>query len=365
PAFAAIDGIAGDLLAVTAYTDGSVLTGTAFGEPESGIRPDQGDYPGLDAFVLVDANQQERFPPIAGTDGPDALTPNEVRTLMREALNIANRARAQIRRPLGDRARVTVSIVDSNGVILAIARSRDAPVFGIDVSLQKARTAAFFSAASAAIDLESAPNAIYRNPDGSPSGIEIVIGDYVQAARVFLGSATALEDGAIAFSDRAGGNLSRPFYPDGIPDRPPGPFSKPIDQWSPFTVGLQLDLNLNRVVQHVVHVLTGGAQPDSPQNCTAIDRLRNGIQIFPGSVPIYRGSVLVGGIGVSGDGIDQDDMIAFLGLHQAGLQLGTINNAPPAMRADQLTPFGARLRYVQCPYAPFNNSSETNVCTGK
>ena len=74
-----------------------------------------------------------------------------------------------------------------------------------------------------------------------------------------------------------------------------------------------LDLDLNRIVQHVVHVLTAGAQPDSPQNCTSIGRLPNGIQIFPGSVPLYRGSTLIGGIGISGDGIDQDDLVAFYG----------------------------------------------------
>ncbi len=44
-------------------------------------------------------------------------------------------------------------------------------------------------------------------------------------------------------------------------------------------------------------------------------------------MPIYRGGTLVGGIGVSGDGIDQDDMISFLGLHNAGVRLGTIGNA--------------------------------------
>ena len=130
-------------------------------------------------------------------------------------------------------------------------------------------------------------------------------------------------------------------------------------------MGLQLDLSLNQVIKHVAHVLTEGAQADSGQNCSSISRLANGIQIFPGSVPIYRGDALVGGIGVSGDGVDQDDMVAFLGLHQAGELLGTINNAIPGMRADQLVPAGARLRFVQCPYAPFLDSTETNVCAGK
>jgi len=116
-------------------------------------------------------------------------------------------------------------------------------------------------------------------------------------------------------------------------------------------------------VTHVVHVLGGG--PDVAQNCSTLSRLPNGIQIFPGSVPIYRGNTLVGGIGVSGDGVDQDDMISFLGLHEAGQILGTINNAPVSMRADQLAPMGTRLRYVQCPQAPYLNSDAQNVCAGK
>jgi hypothetical protein len=75
----------------------------------------------------------------------------------------------------------------------------------------------------------------------------------------------------------------------------------------------------------------------------------------------------VGAIGISGDGIDQDDMVAFLGLSNAGKALNTgIGNAPKAIRADNLVPRGegTRLRYVNCPVAPFNDSSEQNVCEG-
>ena len=109
--------------------------------------------------------------------------------------------------------------------------------------------------------------------------------------------------------------------------------------------------------------------PDVGPNCTGPGtdpRIANGIQIFPGSAPIYRGDTLVGGIGVSGDGVDQDDMVAFLGLHNAGVELGgAIGNAPAARRADTLSPHGVRLRYVQCPQAPFVDSTQTNVCEGK
>ena len=74
---------------------------------------------------------------------------------------------------------------------------------------------------------------------------------------------------------------------------------------------------------------------------------------------------LLGAIGVSGDGIDQDDMIAFLGLSHAAALLGTgIGQAPAALRADTINLAGGRLRYVQCPQAPFNNSSEQNPCNG-
>jgi hypothetical protein len=35
------------------------------------------------------------------------------------------------------------------------------------------------------------------------------------------------------------------------------------------------------------------------------------------------------------------------------------------MRADTLTPNGIRLRYVQCPQAPFIDADEDDPCAGK
>ncbi len=379
PAFATLTSADGMLFPLSGYFAGTIVEGTAFGEPESGVRPDNDvNYPGRDAFVFVDAADSLRFPPTDATDagllGASALTAEEVRTLVDSALAVANRARAQIRRPLGSPARVTVSVVDTNGAILGMARTRDAPVFGADVSLQKARTAALFSSAGTDVFLRDLPDALYIGP-----GRFSVIGDYVDALQTFVGDSDALVSGNIAFSDRAGGNLSRPFYPDGISDDPAGPLSKPRGEWSVFSTGLQLDLSLNAVLQHVLFLL--GAAPDVGQNCAGVAlgadlsllpptvnvlKAANGLQIFPGSVPIYRGDTLVGGIGVSGDGVDQDDMIGFLGLHNAGVTLGgAINNAPPEIRADILAPQGERLRYIQCPQAPFVDSDEQNVCAGK
>jgi uncharacterized protein GlcG (DUF336 family) len=370
PAFATL-GDAGALVTVPGYVaDAAIVAGTVFGMPDSGVRPATSGFDGLDAYVLVDASNHERFAPRDATDaatlGADPLTSAEVRQVLASALAVANRARAQIRRPYGTPARVSISVVDTYGAVLGLVRGRDAPVFGTDVSLQKARTAAFFSNAAAAADLEATPDTQYL-----ASGETASIAAYVPRLRDFLGRATALGDGAIAFSDRANGNLSRPYFPDGLPDSGPGPFSQPVARWSPFSIGLQSDLINSAVVRHITFVLGGG--PDvEPGSCTELPpspggktRLPNGIQIFPGSVPIYRGSTLVGGIGISGDGVDQDDMVAFLGLHEAGVALGTINNAPPAMRADTLSPQGVRLRFVQCPQAPYYANDAQNVCDGK
>jgi uncharacterized protein GlcG (DUF336 family) len=390
---------AGGMRAVPAYFGGTARAGVVFGAPASGVRPDAGLYPGRDAFVLVDAAGQERYPPRAGSTGGGAISAEEARRIVDEALAIANRSRAQIRRPFGTQARVSISVVDTNGEILALARTRDAPVFGIDVAVQKARTAAFLSGDFAAADLRSRDEVAYFNGALLPSAaaperfnLTVVqradIGEYVTRLREFSGLPTALADAAVAFSDRAVGNLARPYYPDGIISQQAGPFSRPFAQWSPFHDGLQLDLVYNQLALHVAHYvnqlglpITLEGQPFIPApsdalptplpdpasgSCTGLARLPNGIQIFPGGVPIYRGNQLVGAIGVSGDGIDQDDMISFLGVHNAGLALNTgIGNAPPSIRADQLVVRGARLRYVQCPQSPFIGSDEQNVCGGK
>jgi uncharacterized protein GlcG (DUF336 family) len=386
PAFGALAGSVGILIAVPGYSDGVIQAGTSFGQAASGIRADGDiDYPGRDAFVLVDAANVLRYPPRAGTDGAvvggAVLTQNEVRTVLQSALDVANRARAQIRRPLGSPARVTISVVDTQGEVLAIARTRDAPVFGTDVSLQKARTAAFMSSTTAAAFINALPDAKYLSTSTTPVSVTraIGIGSYLGALRSFLNDSSALANG-IAYSDRANGNLSRPFFPDGIDNEGPGPLSKPAGEWSPFSTGFQLDVSINAILQHVLFV-AGAGVPDVAPGCAGVAlandlssvgqtiagvRLGNGLQIFPGSVPIFRGGTLVGAIGVSGDGVDQDDMIAFLGLHNAGQSLGgAIGNAPLDRRADTVFAQGVRLRYVQCPQAPFLDSTDDNVCEGK
>lgn len=374
PAFASL-GSVGRLVAVPGYAAPTIRPGTAFGQPVSGIRADTRDFPGLDAFVLVDASGAERYAPRSGSEPSDALSAAEVRTLLATALRTANRARAQIRRPLGTPARVTISIVDSNGQILGIVRSRDAPVFGIDVSVQKARAAAFLSSPGAAEILADLPAAVYLDRGLVALRAES-LGQYVTALRGFTGLPAALADGQIAFSSRAVGNLARPNYPDGVDGNPAGPLSKPAGRWSPFSTGLQLDLVHNALIQHVAFV--AGLAPDVGRQCGGVGGfaegfslrassalLANGLQIFPGGLPIHRNGKLIGAIGVSGDGIDQDDMVAFLAVADA--HLGAAGPQHPALdrRADQLTPAGSRLRYVSCPQAPFLDSNVQEPCRGR
>lgn len=363
PAFGALPPGTGAFVAVNGYYAGAgALAGSVFGSEASGVRKaTAGEYADPDAYVLTDGSGAPRYPPVAGGDGADVaqpLTGAEVRALLEEAFAVMRRARAQIRNPLDSRAQVSVSVVDSHGAILGVIRSPDAPVFGIDVSLQKARTAAFFSNPEAAADLTGDPSADVRG--------------FVPATRSFLSNPTALTGGT-AFSSRGVGNLARPHFPDGDVSRPHGPLSRPITQFSPLSTGLQSALVLTNLGQHVGFVTSGGL--DTPARCSFIpdarpglNRLQNGLQIFSGGVPIYRGGVLVGAIGASGDGIDQDDMISFLGVANAAARVGGIGQAPAGIRSDQIVVTwsggSARLRYVNCPFAPFLDTTANNVCQG-
>ena len=257
-----------------------------------------------------------RFFPFIGspTTTANSLTASDVNTIVSHAAQQANITRAAIRQPLGSNARVTIAVTDASGVVLGVFRQQDAPVFGFDVSVQKARSAAFFSRSNTAALLSGAG-----------------FGSYVSRA-----SADGLQlNGSIAFSDRAIGFLHRPLFPDGINNTPPGPFSTALDQWSVFNVGLQLDL----IKSNLQAVLGGAALP-----CTSIPNLPNGLQIFAGSIPLYKNGELVGAIGVSGDGIDQDDLIA---------AAGAAGYAPPVgIRSDQFFVREVRLPFVKFPRSP-------------
>lgn len=336
-------------VAVGSFTSGGVKAGVAFGDVNSGIA--RSTRAGVATAVLVNAAGGVRFPTRGGaSQGGAELLANEVNGILDSAILTASRLRSAIRRPLDTGARVSVWVVDINGTPLGFVRSQDAPVFGIDVALQKARTAALFSA-----------------PDAGAALTGAGLGSYVSEVRGLVGPDALANSKAI--SARAVGNMARPFFPDGIDGNGPGPLSLVFPgRWSPFSTGLQLDLVVGRLAQ----ALTGSR----PSSCSALgSRLGNGLQIFPGAVPLYRGTTPIGAIGISGDGIDQDDTVAFYGASRAGLDtvghtdLGDPEfgfNAPKDIRSDTfpLTVDGVRLRYVSCPEGPFSGDNEQNVCEG-
>lgn len=276
----------------------------------------------------VNGQFSSRFPIVSGP----SLTAAEVGQILGDAASVANKTRAGIRQPIGSIARVTMAVVDTDGRVLGIFQQPDAPVFGLDVSVQKARTANFFARADAGTKLTAAG-----------------FGSYVTRA---ASDGIAL-NGSVAFSDRAVGFLHRPLFPDGIDGTRAGPLSTELGDWSPFNVGLQLDLIKTALVSPPMacgpvakpRISRIRRQVSLPCPCTTIPELKNGIQIFAGSVPLYRGGTHVGAIGVSGDGIDQDDLIA------AG---GANSFAPPDnIRSDRSFVRGVRLPFLKFPPRPF------------
>ena len=264
----------------------------------------------------ISGESDPRFFPFISSPagGPNALTAADVEVIISHAAQQANITRAAIRQPLGSNARVTIAVVDTEGRVLGLFRQQDAPVFGFDVSVQKARTVAFYSKAGAASQLTAAGFANYVNR-AAADGLRL--------------------DGSVAFTDRAVGFLHRPFLPDGINNAAAGAFSTEISQWSVFNLGFQLDLIKTNLEASIV----GAAVP-----CTSIPSLPNGIQIFPGSVPLYKNGVLAGAIGISGDGVDQDDLICAAG--------GNGFAPVPEIRSDQVFVRGVRLPFLKFPRSP-------------
>ena len=340
------------------------IAGSAYETPASGLVPDTSGL--IDAAnppdVLITGSCpggacQTRYPAIAGA-GPEALSQAEVLAILRAGYTLILNTRAQIRNPPGSAAAISISIVDAYGRILGIISKSDAPIFGIDVSLQKARSAVLLSTASAGATLDSV----------SASA------KYVTAATNFFHAPVFSQDHA--WSARAIGNVARDTYPDGISGTPNGPLGVSATYSTPFDDGLQLDLVTADLVAGLAYI-AGATATDAPDYCTSLPApggspvapkpvLADGLQIFPGGFPIFRNGMLIGGVGASGDGVDQDDLIAFLSLYNAGVTLKTgVGHAPASIRANLLSSGGVAPVYVSCPFAPFLNNSENNVCSGK
>lgn len=246
-----------------------------------------GPVAGVGTFVVAPANSAGQPPegdlitPVAGPLG--GLSSADVQTVLNNAEATANTTRAAIRLPLGSRARMVIAVADLDGTIIGLRRMQDSTVFSIDVAASKARNMVYFnSSARATADLNQVP-----------------IG-------------TAVTNRTISFG-------SQPFFPPGIDGSAAGPF-------------------FNLFLQDIANPCTQGMQP-GPANVN-----KSGIVFFPGSAGLYRNGVLVGGLGVSGDGVDQDDYVT------NGGTLGF--EAPLNIRADQISINGVRLPYFKFPRNP-------------
>jgi uncharacterized protein GlcG (DUF336 family) len=238
------------------------------------------------AFFSVGPTASPGAPPdgylIAATNGPlGGLTAAQVTSIISAAVATANQTRAQIRLPLGSKARMAIAVSDLDGTLIGLYRMPDATVFSIDVAATKARNVIYFSGTTRTMaDLNQVP-----------------IG-------------TAVTNRTIGFG-------AQPFFPPGIDGSAAGPF-------------------FNLYTQDVSNPCTQGFQAPAPN--------QSGIVFFPGSEPLYISGVLVGGLGVSGDGVDQDDFVT------AGGGVGF--EAPASIRADQVIIDGIRLPYLSFPRNP-------------
>ncbi len=248
-----------------------------------------GPVAGTGTYLVAAANSQGQPPegdlitPVAGPLG--GLSASDVTQILNNAEATASTTRAAIRLPLGSRTRMVIAVADLDGTIIGLRRMADSTVFSIDVAATKARNMVYFNSASrTAADLS-----------GVPMG-------------------TAVTNRTISFG-------AQPLYPPGIDGSSAGPFFSLYTQdlANPCTQGMQ----------------SGAANVN-----------KSGIVFFPGSAGLYRNGALVGGLGVSGDGVDQDDYVTSGGTK--GFE------APTNIRADQIMDQGVRLPYFKFPRNPTN-----------
>jgi uncharacterized protein GlcG (DUF336 family) len=248
-------------------------------------------------------------------NGSAQLTAADVNQIINQGVNEANQVRAAIRLPLGSTTRMVLAVSDLNGDILGLFRMPDATIFSIDVAVAKARNVAYYADANKLQAIDEVP--------GVPPG-------------------TALTNRTFRY-------LAGPRFPEGIDGSPPGPFSILNDGGTnPFN-GLQIGppLPASAFQSALGHdAFNPGTNFHDPFDILN----QNGVVFFPGSMPLYKvgangNRVLVGGLGVSGDGVDQDDVVTFAA--SLGFQ------APDFLRADQFFVRGVRL-----PFQKFDRNPE-------
>lgn len=235
----------------------------------------------------------------------------QVLQLIQQGIDQANQTRAAIRLPLDSRTKMVFAVTDKTGEVLGLYRMPDATVFSIDVAVAKARNVAYYNDAAELQTIDEV--------QGVPRGTAMT-------ARTFR-------------------YLAEPRFPEGIDGKPPGPFSIYNDGGSDPLTGRQVD---NRLPASAFQSAYGydsfnpGTNFHDPFNVAN----QNGVIFFPGSAGVYSSGVLIGGLGVSGDGVDQDDVVT---------ALSTTGYKVPStiLRADQTFVRGVRL-----PYQKFNRNPE-------
>ena len=223
-------------------------------------------------------------------DGAARLTAEEVTNIITAAANRARTTRGGIRLPPGSPAQVFITVVNNPGadgvapvVLGTFCTSPNTTRFSWDVAVQKARTAVLYSSSNR------------------------------------------------AYSTRTVGFLAQSLYPPGINGTTNGPFFGMQEEVSVITSN---SISFTNPVNGAIF-----------KTATNVDAaVPNGITIFPGGFPLYRDGVLIGAIGVSGDGVDQDDLISASG--------AALFPAPVSIRADQTQYRGTRLPYAKFPRNP-------------
>lgn len=268
--------------------------------------------------------------PVPSTDETGGLTENNVRTIIDQVVASSDITRAQVRLPLGASARVIATVVDNEGLILAHFRMEDTLCDAIDVVPAKARTTVYYCR----------PGGPFSNATNN-SGFDFPFGD---AWDGFPQDPTGQNRG-IALTTRTLGFLSQPFYPPGIGNT----FSQfeYISQqpnYTPTTANTPPGplLNLALLNQLPAQVDRWGNEPPDPG-------YHNGLTFFPGSVPLYKPDnagvmQLVGALGVSGDGVEQNDLIAFEG--------GRGFEPPSELLIDNFKFLDVALPYLKFPETP-------------
>jgi uncharacterized protein GlcG (DUF336 family) len=269
--------------------------------PSGNLNLDENRNPGTLTDYLVDPTDASDSPA-----GAAPLSAQEVADIIQAGVENALKIRGGIRLPLEARTAMVLAVSDTNGKLLALYRMPDATVFSIDVAVAKSRNVNYFSSLGIdPIDTMDCPGAADCRGVGIPPG-------------------TAVTNRTISFG-------AQPFFPSGIEGHLRG-FDEPYEPGPYRRVFLEDSAN----------PCTNGREPRNGR--------QNGIVFFPGSTPIYKNGVLVGGYGVSGDGVEQDDIVSFGGARNAA----SGNFLPdPGIRADQVS-----VRSVRLPYLKFNRAPD-------